>query len=505
MNKIKNLDFLVNFTKKMKSKGKKIVLCHGDFDFLHLGHVKHFQAAKKMGDYLIVSTTSDNNMQKGINRPIYKEKERVEFLSSISLVDFIYVDHNLTAESVISKIKPNFLVKGADYEDFKKDISGNIKKEKKAVEKYGGELAITKEQTFSASGLINQLTLSKEMLSKIKNLKKKFSFLKVAKIMEKMSNKKVLIIGDAIIDEYVYVTDLGKPSKESIIASLYKENELFLGGVFASVGNLSSFCNNIDFITLTGKEKEYKNFINKNIPKNIKKRIFFKRNQATTKKTRFVERTHSKIKKTYEIYQMNDDLLEEKIEKNIFRYLNKNLRKYDMVIVNDYGHGLLTKKLIQIICKKSKFLAVNAQINAGNRGYNLITKYKKANYYSLDLEEARRATQDKHIEPKKIPELILKLNSGKNISLTMGSHGSISLRKNNKIIKMPSFTNVVVDTMSAGDAFFVISAMLLYLSKSLELSSFVGNLAGSITVGVTGCVPIDRAKFLQSLNTYLKV
>ena len=76
-----------------------------------------------------------------------------------------------------------------------------------------------------------------------------------------MKKKKVLIIGDTILDEYVYVSGLGKPSKENIIAGLYKDKELFLGGVFASVGNISSFCNCVDFITAIGNEKKYKSFI----------------------------------------------------------------------------------------------------------------------------------------------------------------------------------------------------------------------------------------------------
>ena len=84
-----------------------------------------------------------------------------------------------------------------------------------------------------------------------------------------MKEKKVLIIGDTILDEYIYVKGLGKPSMENIVAGLYNDKELFLGGVFSSVGNLSSFCDNIDFITSTGNEEKYKKFIRTNIPKNI--------------------------------------------------------------------------------------------------------------------------------------------------------------------------------------------------------------------------------------------
>ena len=104
INKLKDIKFLANFSKLKKEKKKKIILCHGDFDFLHLGHIKHLKAAKKIGDYLIVSITGDKFMTKGYNRPIYTATERAEFLSTIDVVDYVYIDNNISAENVISQI-----------------------------------------------------------------------------------------------------------------------------------------------------------------------------------------------------------------------------------------------------------------------------------------------------------------------------------------------------------------------------------------------------------------
>ena len=113
--KLKSLKFLENLSKKLKKKKKKIVLCHGDFDMLHLGHIKHFKAAKKFGDILIVSVTNKKFIKKGFNRPILNNNERLEFLSEISTIDFLYLDNNTTATKVISILKPNYYVKGSDY------------------------------------------------------------------------------------------------------------------------------------------------------------------------------------------------------------------------------------------------------------------------------------------------------------------------------------------------------------------------------------------------------
>ena len=154
------------------------------------------------------------------------------------------------------------------------------------------------------------------MISSTDKPKERLFFNDAKAIIDKISELKILIIGDTIIDEYIYVSLLGKPSKENIVAGLYDDKELFLGGVFSSVGNLSSFCDNIDVITSIGNEEKYEKFIKTNIPKNIKKRLFFKSHSITTKKTRFIDRGagHAHLKKLFEVYEMKDNPISKKTE-----------------------------------------------------------------------------------------------------------------------------------------------------------------------------------------------
>ena len=224
MSKLKSLNFLKKFSKEKRDQGKKVVLCHGVFDFPHLGHVKHFKAAKKLGDYLIVSITEDKYVNKGIDRPIYDENQRAEFISAFSHVDFVNVDKNFSATKIISRIKPNIYVKGQDYNlsrsTFKQgvyqgDLTGNIFKEKLAVEKGGGKLEFTNEESFSSSKNINKTSMEKEVILSLKKIKKKYPFYKVRKAINDISKLKILVIGDTIVDNYTYVSTLGKPSKEN--------------------------------------------------------------------------------------------------------------------------------------------------------------------------------------------------------------------------------------------------------------------------------------------------
>ena len=94
MKKIFTINNLIKKIQKEKRKNKKVVHCHGVFDLLHIGHVKHFKEAKKNGDFLIVSLTSDKFVNKGQGRPVFNQNLRAEFLSSFSFIDAVIINDN---------------------------------------------------------------------------------------------------------------------------------------------------------------------------------------------------------------------------------------------------------------------------------------------------------------------------------------------------------------------------------------------------------------------------
>ncbi|MDB4821390.1 adenylyltransferase/cytidyltransferase family protein, partial [Candidatus Pelagibacter sp.] len=133
----------------LKKNKKKIVLCHGVFDLVHLGHLEHFKTAKRFGDYLVVSLTKDKFIQKGPGRPIFNEQQRMEYLRHIKVIDQVVISKTESSIDTINLIKPNFYVKGPDYKDSYKDKTKKIILEKKAVEKIGGKIKFTNDITFS--------------------------------------------------------------------------------------------------------------------------------------------------------------------------------------------------------------------------------------------------------------------------------------------------------------------------------------------------------------------
>ncbi len=140
-----------------RNSNDKYGLCHGAFDLVHPGHIKHFESASKSCDKLIVSLTSDNfvKKRKGQNRPIYTQDERAYIISCIEFVDFVVISPYETAIEIIQELKPNIYIKGPDYKN--KQTAG-ILAEKKAVEDIGGELLFTDDEKYSTSDLIDKIS-----------------------------------------------------------------------------------------------------------------------------------------------------------------------------------------------------------------------------------------------------------------------------------------------------------------------------------------------------------
>ena len=152
--KILEIDGLADKIKNLKASGKKIVLCHGCFDFMHPGHIKYFQAAKKMGDILVVTVTPDIYVDKGPGRPVFNQQLRAESIAALECVDYVSINKWPTAEETIKLLKPDIYVKGQEFEGLK-DKTGKLQKELRVIQEIGAEIRFTHEVVFSSTDLIN--------------------------------------------------------------------------------------------------------------------------------------------------------------------------------------------------------------------------------------------------------------------------------------------------------------------------------------------------------------
>lgn len=499
-------DKLINRNFLLSSIKKKKILCHGVFDVFHIGHLNHFKHLKeKFKNYtLIVSITADKFVKKGIGRPIYDEKTRAKILSSIDIVDYVYICEDFTALKSIRFFKPNIYAKGLEYSNLNNDISKNIKLEKKETIKHGGKLYFTDGITSSSSLLINNLLkpLRPELKNKVNELKKKFPIKKIIEINRKIKKSKILVIGEIIIDSYTQVFPKGKTMKENMVNHLVGTKKNYVGGAVPTANLLSNVSDRVTLLSLVSKN----NSENKNIKSKLNKKIiqafYADKNYITIEKNRFIEKNYG-MKKLFQISKINENFYSINTEKNIINYLNKNLKSFDVVVVADFGHGLITNKIINLLEKKAKYLCVNCQSNSLNFGFNLITKYNKANYVCIDENEARLAVNEKKLDLKLVHKKISKKNI-KNLVITLGSKGALYL-KDNKYEIFPVIDDKVIDTIGAGDAFFSTSSIFSKYISDNSFLTFVGNISGALKIRIEGHDKyIKMDDILKSIETYYK-
>jgi rfaE bifunctional protein nucleotidyltransferase chain/domain len=488
--------------RKIRDKKKKIALCHGVFDLVHPGHLEHFNEAKKICDILVVSITSDKYANKGFGKPVFDENLRSFFLSNIKLVDFVFINQAKSSLQVIENLKPNFYIKGPDYSKKKNDIAGNLEKEKLCVEKFGGKLILTKGKTFSSSSLLNQSNLYENSLkithpeifinNKLKiNIKKNYQ-----ESIKKLKKKKILVLGEVILDKYIFCEPLGKPSKESIISVNFNNEKIYLGGVLPIAKIMNELSDNVTLVSCY-KSLSLLKKIKKSLSRKIKTKLFYCKEYQDIYKTRFVQ--GSTINKIFEYYKYCGKPID---DRNLIEFLKKNLSKFDLILVADFGHGVITKNVIKELTK-SKKISVNVQTNSGNRGFNLFKKYNKSFFLCIDEPEFRLGMSDKFSNLK---DLILnKSNKNyKKITITRGINGSIYYDKLTKELKiMPAFNNKTKDTIGAGDTLFAYTSAFHLTSKSSFLPNLVGSIAASLKTNIVGHERIVQENEVFTYLNYL--
>lgn len=502
--KIQELDSLAAKSKQLNEEGKRIVLCHGTFDLIHTGHIRHLQEARKQGDVLFATITADQCVNKGPGRPVFSETLRAENLSALSCVDYVGIVHTHTAKQPISKIKPHVYVKGNEYKNATDDLTGNITKEKQLVEKLGGEIYFTNDITFSSSSLLNEHfgIFPDETRNYLSKIREKHTSKQIIQSMEALKNLKVLVLGDTIIDEYHYTVPLGQSGKGHHLAVKHQSTEQFAGGVLAVASHIAGFVNNVTLMTLLGEKDSHETFIRSKLQDGVQPVFFYKKESRTMVKRRFVDMD---LLKLFEVYLSDqDELLTPELDEKVCAWLDAELDRFDIVIIPDFGHGFITDKMIQILEAKSKYIAVNTQVNSGNRGYHAISRYSRADMVSLNEPELRLAAHNRYDSVETLAEKIRQTVNAKHISITRGTNGAVMLsRDNNEIHRVPVLSKKVVDRIGAGDAFLSLAGISLGAGLSSELTAFIASAAAAIDVQIVcnrdPIAPVDLYKYITTL------
>jgi rfaE bifunctional protein kinase chain/domain len=325
----------------------------------------------------------------------------------------------------------------------------------------------------------------------------------VRQAFESLSHLNVLVIGEAIIDEYVYGDTLGKSAKEPILALRYMSSEKHAGGSIVIANHLADFCKSVRLVTYLGATHSQEEFIRESLKLNVHPEFVIKSNSPTIVKRRFVEKYL--VAKLLEIYEINDEPMLEQEENQLSAILETYLPSCDVVIVADYGHGLITKRVIDYLCRKARYLAVNTQINAANAGYHTISRYPRADYVCLHEGEVRLDQRDRTSELTLLVEKLASTMGCRLVMVTRGKHGSLLYGPKSGFSRCPAFAVKVVDRVGAGDSVLAISSLCAASRLPADMTGFVSNMVGAQAVTIVGNrSPIDKKGLLIAIEGMLR-
>ncbi len=505
--KIKSLAEIEQILEAHRETGCRVVQCHGVFDLLHPGHIRHLQEAKKQGDKLIVTVTPDRFVNKGQGRPACNEELRVETLASLAQVDYVVLNDSPDAVSVIRKVKPHIYVKGMEYQDHQTDVTGKISQETEAVEACGGKIHYTDGVVFSSSSLLNRYVdpPCPEVTRFVGQIKKLYTIEQLMAKIDALSAMKVLVVGDAIIDEYQYVLPLGQSGKGLHMTARCLDREVFLGGSLIIANHIAQLAGSVTLLTAVGRHCPHRPFIQSTLDANVQT-VFIELEQETTlTKKRYVLKDGQHLSKLFETYSTADSLLGESETFSVIDYLKTTSADYDLVLVCDFGNGFTNPAIVSALSQVPNFLAINTQTNSGNRGFNVVTHYNRADFISLNEPELRLAAHDRHNQLEEVIEKIASRLTCPYVAVTRGVHGVFCYTKGQKSHEIPALTSSIVDRVGAGDSYFAFAAMCLASGIPHEVAGFVGSLAAGIGVQIVGNrEPVYKSALCKYLTRLMK-
>lgn len=501
--------FKTEIRPKLKNEGKTIALCHGVFDLVHPGHIIHLQQAKQMADILVVSITAAEFVRKGPGRPYFNDEMRLKVLEALECVDYAMLSEGYTVDDIVESVEPDLYIKGEEYAKESEDITGKMTAERELVEQHGGKVAYTTGQVFSSTKLINTALsgLPEDVVRYMERFITKYSMEDIKKYAEKAEKLKVLVVGDVIIDKYTYCNVHGLMSKDTGYSSRLEYSEEYLGGAVAVARHLCSFTENVTLMSIIGSEEDIRLRFLDEIADKIRLKLTYSKSFPTIIKHRYLTRNakREEYRKIFSINNIPDPMVyEEEAREEFYRGLAEKMDEFDVVFLCDFGHGLIDEKVKELVQEKAKYLVLNCQTNSSNYGMNIITKYSRADAFTLDQKELGLAFPA-HIsdEYAALEKLSSHLNG--NGWLTRGADGAYGI-EDRKVHECPAFTLSVKDTVGAGDAFYSVAGLYAATGAPIEIGTFMGNIAGALGANIVGNKEsVEKVNVLKYASTLLNI
>ena len=477
---------------------KNTILCHGVFDVVHPGHIRHLAYARTKADILLVSITADRHIKKGIYRPHIPEGLRALNLAAFEMVDYVLIDNQETPLETLTELKPEFFAKGFEYTST--GLHPATQAEIDIVEDYGGQMIFTPgDVVYSSTKFLNH-AIPKIQLEKLLILMQNngISFESLRDTVKKLSNYHVHVVGDTIVDSYTRSTFIGGQTKTPTVSVLYQGRDDYIGGAGIVAQHLRASGARVTFSTILGNDS-LKDFVISGL-KETGVDIFpiIDPGRPTTQKNAIISGGYRLLKiDTLDNSPISDYILEKLIE--MVQQTSCNA-----VVFSDFRHGIFNRmsvpSLIQAI-PKDTFRVADSQV--ASRWGN-ITEFKGFDLITPNEREARFALGDQDSTLGHLAGILNESADFRNLILKLGDRGVFCVNKNtgvkNSYFSIDSFASNIVDAMGAGDALLAYATLSMLATGSLITAAILGSLAAACECECDGNIPISLENLLTKID-----
>jgi len=479
---------------------KKIVMCHGTFDLVHPGHIRHLMYARAKGAKLVVGVTADTHVKKADHRPFVPEGLRALNLAALETVDFVTIDPHATPIENILAIRPDYFVKGYEYQ--KGGLHPRTAEEKQAVESYGGEVIFTPgDIVYSSSAIIESgppdLAVEK-LINLLEGEKRSFGDLKRA--LAGLSGAKAHVIGDTIVDSLTITSVIGASGKTPTISVRYEGKRDYVGGAGIVAKHVKAAGAEVTFSTVLGDDA-LAEFVRQDLARDgVILNDIVDPTRPTINKNAIVADGYRMLK--------IDTLDNRSVSEQIARQLCGAIRDVpsDVVVFSDFRHGIFNGDTIPMLTgaiPDGRFKVADSQVASrwGNilefRGFDLITPNEKEARFSLgDQDTVIRPLGSRLYEEARCKVLILKL----------GARGLMTFRQAGGELRsffgVDSFADHVVDAVGSGDALLAYATLAMKTTGDPVIASILGAMAAAAECELDGNIPVEPEMVLKKIETY---
>lgn len=472
-----------------RPRGKKVIMCHGTFDIVHPGHIRHLIYAKSHADILVASLTCDAHIQKANFRPYVPEDLRAMNLAAFEFVDYVIIDRDPVPHRNLGRLEPDYFAKGYEYMDG--GVHPKTAEEVKIVEGYGGEILFTPgDVVYSSSALIELAppNLVTEKLLALMN-GEGLVFDDLRKALDKMVGLSVHVVGDTIIDSYTRCTPIGGGAKTPTLSVRFEEETKFVGGAGIVAKHLRAAGADVTFTTVMG-EDSLKDFAVADLQAaGVNVNVIPDSTRPTTNKNAIVAGGYRLLK----IDTLDNRTISDRILARIVQHIGSV--KSDIVAFSDFRHGIFSYKTIPVLTKAIRpgvFRVADSQV--ASRWGNIL-EFQDFDLITPNEHEARFALADQDAVVQKLAYELFRRSRCRTLILKMGARGQLTYRTRPEgdprtVVGMDSVAGKVVDPVGAGDALLSYATLSYKATGSDVVASILGAIAGGIECEYDGNVPV---------------